>query len=100
MAIYDFIQQRFKRLGVKKTAALTPLEHAMASRKELACFARNTGGVDLMQFTLLWQRAYYGGRELSAEQLAAMERYYQAFFVNAKAYSGKLKWALWRFWRI
>lgn len=100
VAIYDFIQQRFKRLGVKKTAALTPLEHAMASRKELACFARNTGGVDLMQFTLLWQRAYYGGRELSAEQLAAMERYYQAFFGNAKAYSGKLKWALWRFWRI
>ncbi len=100
VAIYDFIQQRFKRLGVKKTAALTPLEHAMASRKELACFARNTGGVDLMQFTLLWQRAYYGGRELSAEQLAAMECYYQAFFGNAKAYSGKLKWALWRFWRI
>lgn len=100
IAIYDFVQQRFKRLGVKKTPTLTPLEHAMASRKELAAFSRGTGGVDLMQFTLLWQRAYYGSRELDPDQLAAMERYYQAFFTNAKAYSGKLKWLLWRFWRI
>lgn len=100
VAIYDFITKRLGRLGFKKNDNLTPLEHAMAQRKELAAFSRGTGGVDFMQFTLLWQRAYYGGLELSPEQLGAMERYYQAFFANAKSQTGKLKWALWRFWRI
>lgn len=99
-AIYDFVTKRLGRLGFKKNDSLTPLEHAMAQRKELAPFSHGTGGVDFMQFTLLWQRACYGGLELTPEQLGAMERYYRAFFANAKAQTGKLKWALWRYWRI
>lgn len=99
MEVFDFLSSRFKRLKLRRPPNLTPLEHALATRKELAVFAKGTGGVDLFTVTLIYQRAFYGQAAVSREQLEMVERYYSAFFANARSYVGKVKW-LWKFWRM
>lgn len=93
-----FLEKRFGRLGIRRPDTLTPLEFALASRQQLAPFARGTGGVDCLALTLIYQRACYG-TGASEEDYAAVERFYRAFFANARAYVGGVRWLYW-FWRM
>ena len=79
--------------------AQTPLEFAMATRAQLEPFSRGTGGVDLLAVTLAYQRACYGVQESVDEDYLLVERYYRAFFKNARDYVGGPKWLL-TFWRV
>ena len=97
--LYDFFCTRFERLGFKRAPALTPLEYAYASRRAMVPFTRNTGSVDFVRVTLLYQRAAYGTGDIGEEEYAQVVRYYQAFFDNAHRYVGTRRW-LWLFWRL
>lgn len=93
-----FLSKRFSRLGVTRPDTLTPLEFALAERTRLAPFARGTGGVDYLALTLICQRACYG-TGASDEDYAAVERFYRAFFKNARAFVGPRRWLI-TFWRM
>ena len=97
--LYDFFCSRFARLGIERSPALTPLEFAYASRKTLVPFTRDTGSVDFVRVTLLYQRGAYGTGDVSEEEYAQVERYYRAFFGNARRYVGMPKWLI-TFWRM
>lgn len=97
---YDFFMSRFKRLGVKKAPALTPLEFAIASETELARFARNASRTDFVDVTLIFQRACYGTGNVSKDDCKRLRDYYESLFKNAHERMGTLKWVLWGFWRI
>lgn len=99
VSLYEFLLGRFKRLGLAKPDQMTPLEYAYEYRRRMVPFTRGTGKVDLVHVTLAYQRAAYGSGEVSEDDLAAVKRYYRAFFGNAHRYVGNLKW-LWKFWRI
>ena len=98
-ALYDFLVKRMQRLGIKRPEQLTLLEYAMASRTALLPFAQGTGGVDFLAVTLAYQRACYANKSATKEDYEAVERFYNAFFQNAKTYAGKKKWIL-KFWVI
>lgn len=97
--LYGFLLSRLKRLKLGKPETSTPLEFAFDSRKKLVPFTRKTGKVDLVEVTLIYQRAVYGSEEISAEDYAKVERYYRAFFNNAHRYMGTPRWLV-QFWRI
>lgn len=97
--LYNWLMKRLRRLGVEKPPASTPLEFAMATRAQLMPFARGTDGIDFLVVTLAYQRACYGVQESADEDYLLVERYYRAFFKNARDYVGGWKW-LWMFWRI
>ena len=97
--LYDFLLSRLKCLKLGKPETSTPLEFAFDSRKKLVPFTRKTGKVDLVEVTLIYQRAVYGAEEISAEDYAKVERYYRAFFNNAHRYMGTPRWLV-QFWRI
>lgn len=97
--LYTFLTQRLERLGFVKPDTFTPLEFALASRGAMAPFTRNTGGVDYLQLTLIYQRACYAPETLTDADEADMVRYYRAFFDNARRFVGNRRWLL-KFWRI
>ena len=97
--LYTFLTQRLERLGFVKPDTFTPLEFAMASRGAMAPFTRNTGGVDYLQLTLIYQRACYAPETLTDGDEADIVRYYRAFFDNARRFVGTRRW-LWKFWWI
>lgn len=97
--LYDFILSRYARLGLRKPEQSTPLEYAYDFRRKMVPFTRNTGKVDLVRITLIYQRAAYGSGDLKPGDLDTVKRYYRAFFNNAHRYVGTVKW-LWKFWRI
>lgn len=99
LALWAFLEERFRRIGITRPASLTPLEYAMASRQALLPFAKGTGGVDFLELTLIYQRVAFGGREASDEEYRAFERFYLAFFKNARSYVGKRRWII-AFWRL
>lgn len=98
-SLYEFLLGRFARLGVRKEASLTPMEFALGSQRAMQPYAQGTGGVDFVHVTDVYQRACYGGQEVSLEERDEVVRYYRAFFKNACRHVGKLRWA-WKFWRI
>lgn len=97
--LYEFLAGRFARLGLGRPPQSTPLEYAYDFRRRMVPFTRGTGKVDLVRLTLAYQRAAYGTGDVTEDDLAAMKRYYRAFFGNARRYVGALRW-LWKFWRI
>lgn len=97
--LYDFLLSRFKRLKLGKPETSTPLEFAFDSRRNLVPFTRNTGQVDFVAVTLIYQRAVYGGEEISQEDHDKVVRYYKAFFNNTHRFIGTPKW-IFKFWRI
>ena len=98
-SVYDFLTGRFAKLGVKRPETLTLMEFAMSRRVQMAPFARGTGGVDFLALTLIYQRACYDKGRVTEEDWRAVERFYRAFFKNARAYVGRRRW-LRDFWRI
>lgn len=97
--LYDFIMGRLDRLGLGRRAAATPLEFAFDSRRALVPFTRGTGQVDLVQVTLIYQRAAYGSGAVSDDDLDRVRRYYRAFFGNAHRQVGTPRWLV-LFWRV
>ncbi len=98
-SIYDFLTGRFAKLGIKRPETLTLMEFAMARRAQMAPFARGTEGVDFLALTLIYQRACYDKGRVSEQDWLAVERFYRAFFKNARAYVGRRRW-LRDFWRM
>lgn len=98
-SIYEFLCGRFAKLGIVRPESLTLMEFAMARRAQMAPFARGTGGIDFLALTLIYQRACYDTGRVTEEDWAAVERFYWAFFKNARAYVGKRRW-LRDFWRM
>lgn len=97
--LYQFLLGRFKRLKMEKPPSLTPMEYALASQRVMMPFEENTGGVDFVRVTDIYQRACYGGKQVTEEECEEVVRYYRAFFKNAARHLGRLRWA-WKFWRI
>ena len=97
--IWTFLEGRLQRLGITRPDTLTPMEYALASRNEMLPFSQGCAGITYLQLTLIYQRAIYAGGNVSEEDYKKFEKFYNAFFDNARRESGKLKW-LWRFWRI
>lgn len=99
ISLYDFLLSRLDRLKLGKPATSTPLEFAFDSRRKLAVFTRNTNKVDLVEITLIYQRATYGKEDVSKEEYERVVRYYREFFKNAHRFVGTPKW-MYLFWRI
>lgn len=97
--LYEFLTNRFARLGIKRPETLTLMEFAMATRSTMAPFARGTGGVDFLELTLVYQRACYDEGRITEDDWRSVERFYRAFFGNARTYVGKVRW-LRDFWRM
>lgn len=97
--IYEFLTNRFARLGIKRPETLTLMEFAMATRSTMAPFARGTGDVDFLALTLIYQRACYDEGRITEDDWKACERFYRAFFANAHAHVGHLRWIR-DFWRM
>ena len=98
-SVYDFLTGRFAKLGIKRPETLTLMEFAMSHRAQMAPFTRGTGGVDFLALTLIYQRACYDKGRVTEDDWRAVERFYRAFFKNARAYVGRRRW-LRDFWRI
>ena len=94
-----FIESRLSLLGFEHEPDQTPLEYALANREPMEMFARDTGGVDFLKVTLLCQRSRFGGIDLGEDDYRAVERFYRAFFGNARDFVGKRRWVV-LFWRI
>ncbi len=98
--LYTFLLGRLKRLGIRKADHLTPLEFAVGYSKAMMPFTRDTGGVDFVEVSLVYQDAVFGGIQPDDERLDRVRAYYRAFFKNARIYVGWPKWIIWKFWRI
>ena len=98
--LYTFLLGRLRRLGIRKAAHLTPLEFAVGYSKAMTPFTRDTGGVDFVEVSLVYQDAVFGGIQPDDERLDRVRAYYRAFFKNARIYVGWPKWIIWKFWRI
>ncbi len=98
--LYRWFIERFDRLKIPHVESLTPLEFALGSRRVLQSFDDAEHDVDFVRVTDIYQRACFGAEPLSRAEYDEVIGYYWAFFGNACRYSGKLRWILWRFWRI
>lgn len=98
--LYRFLVNRFSRLGMKKDPTLTDMEFAMANRAAMLPFAQGTGGIDFLTVTLIYQRACYDPTGVIEKDYQNVERFYRAFFKNARSQCGFFKWVFWRFWRL
>ena len=98
--LYEWLLERFRRLKVPRAQSLTPLEFALGSRRVLQSFDDTDHDIDFVRVTDIYQRACFGAEPVSDDELDEVKAYYRAFFGNAYRYSGKLRWALWRFWRV
>lgn len=97
--IYDFLTGRFAKLGIKRSETLTLMEFAVSCRARMAPFSRGTDGVDFLVLTLIYQRACYDTGRVTEQDWLAVERFYRAFFKNARVFVGWRRWLL-EFWRI
>ena len=98
--LYTFLLGRFRRLRIRKPAQLTPLEFAVGFSKAMLPFTRETGGVDFVEVSSLYQDVVFGDCQPTDEELARVKDYYRAFFKNARQYVGWPKWLLYKYWRI
>ncbi len=98
--LYEWLLERFRRLKIPRAQSLTPLEFALGSRRVLQSFDDTDHDIDFVRVTDIYQRACFGAEPVSDDELDEVKAYYRAFFGNAYRYSGKLRWALWRFWRV
>jgi hypothetical protein len=96
--LYHWLLTRFKRLKIAKPNYLTPMEFAFGARRAMAPFS-TAASVDFIYITDVFQRAIYGEQNVGAQEYDNLVKYYKAFFKNARAHTGALKW-LWKFWRI
>ncbi len=99
IALYGYFCDRFRKLGMGRADAETPLEYAFARAGDMAPFSRGTGKVDFVQVTLVYQRAAFGGEEVCEQDWRMVENYYRAFFANAHRFVGTARW-LRLFWVI
>lgn len=100
VSLYGFFESRLARMGFKRGQALTAGEYAVASYRGMKAFSRDTGNVSFLNVTEVFYRARYGHLEVSDEDYGRVERFYRAFFKNARRYVGWPKWIAWKFWRI
>lgn len=98
--LYRWFLACFKKLKVPRAESATPLEFALGSRRVLQSFDDAEHDIDFVRVTDIYQRACFGAEPLSNEEYQEIIAYYWAFFGNAYSYSGKLRWAFFRFWRI
>lgn len=98
--LYGFLMERFRRLRIRKPEYLTPLEFALGFRKVMEPFEKDTGGADFIEVSRVYVDVVYGRCKVSDEDWALVERYYRAFFKNARHYVGWPKWILYKYWRI
>jgi hypothetical protein len=75
------------------------MEFALATRAQMAPFCKNTGGVDFLALTLIWQRAAFDTGRLTEDDWQHMRTFYVNFLPNSKDYLGKYRWLLY-FWRL
>lgn len=98
--LYTFLLERFRRVGIRKPAQLTPLEFAVSAAKAMHPYTRDAGGVDFVEVTSLYQDAAFGGYEPSDDEIERVRGYYRAFYKNAFKATPWPKWVFWRFWRL
>ena len=97
--LYEFLLERFRRVGFARPATLTLMEFALATRTSMLPYSKGCD-VDFLAVTLAYQRACYDEGRVTEEDYELVERYYWAFYRNAHTQCSWRKWALWRFWRL
>lgn len=100
IALYNFLVERLRRLGIRKPAQLTPFEFALGTRTALEPFTRGANGSSFLDATVAYVDSAYGDQELEQDKYEKLIDFYKAFFKNAREYAGWPKWLLWKFWRI
>lgn len=98
--LYLFLLERFRRMKIRKPRQLTPLEFAVGFSKAMLPYTRDTGGVDFVEVSSLYQDVAFGAYEPTDGELDRVKRYYQAFYRNAFKATAWPKWVLCRFWRL
>ena len=98
--LYTFLIERFRRVRIAKPDHLTPLEFAAGFSKPMLPYTRDTGGVDFIEVSSLYQDAVFGGIEPTDEQMERLVTYYRCFYKNAFKETAWPKWIFWRFWRL
>lgn len=96
---YLFFMQRFKRLKLPQPETLTLSEYAVSARGTLQRFEQVVDVPAFDRLTAVYCAAVYGRHEPQAREVDAFEDYHRAFYRNACAFKGKLKY-LWLFFRI
>lgn len=99
VAAYGYLVGAFAKLGLAKPPQVTPLEFAFDQSRAMVPFTRGTGRTDFIEVTLIYQRAAYGAGAVTEEDWRQVERYYRAFFGNARAWVGPARWLKY-FWTI
>lgn len=95
--LYQFLLERFRRMKIRKPRQLTPLEFAVGFSKAMLPYTRDTGEVDFVQVTSLYQDVAFGAYEPTDAELDRVKTYYRAFYRNAFKATAWSKWVLWRF---
>lgn len=98
--LYEFMLGRFERMKIHKPEQTTPYEFAVGFEATLAPFTRGTDGVTFTDVTAAYMDACWGALDVSEEDYNSVEKYYLAFFKNAREYTGWPHWIFFRFWRI
>jgi hypothetical protein len=99
VATYNYLCRGLGKLGLTRPPNATPMEFALATRAQMAPFCKNTGGVDFLALTLIWQRAAFDTGRLTEDDWQHMRTFYVNFLPNSKDYLGKYRWLLY-FWRL
>ena len=97
--LYGFLTERFRRVGFVRGETLTLMEFALAQRAGMLPYSRGCDA-DFLDVTLAYQRACYDEGRVTEEDYELVERYYWAFYKNARVQCSWYKWAFWRFWRL
>lgn len=98
--LYRYLLRCLKRLGIERPPQLTPLEYAREYERVLRPFACEEEGIDFMDVTRAYVLAAYSQQQPSPRQLEQVRTYYRRFFEHARLHVGKVRWALWYFWRV
>ena len=98
--LYHFVLRGFRRMGIDRPASLTPLEYAHEYERVLRPFACEQENIDFTDVTCAYVHAAYSAEEASEAELACVVAYYRLFFGHARLHVGRLRWALWYFWRV
>lgn len=98
--LYEFMLGRMERMKIHKPEQITPYEFALGFESTLAPFSRNTEGITFLDVTVAYMDSCWGGIDLSEESYEQVEKFYRAFFRNAREYTGWPRWLFFRFWRI
>lgn len=98
--LYNFFVKKLALLRAKKPDYLTPREYASASARTLAAFTEGAGGVSFEDVTYIYERACVGCMPIEQSDYEKVEKYYNAFFKNARTRVGWFRWIFFKFWRI